>query len=43
VGVGNVLHAESWDGATFGTDWRILCPQVTSVFLLVDGVVGGTG
>lgn len=43
VGVGNVLHAESWDGATFGTDWKVLCPQVANVFLVVDLVVGGTG
>lgn len=43
LGVGNVLHAESWDGASLGGDWQILCPQVTSVVLLVDLVVGGNG
>lgn len=36
VGVGNVLHAESWDGATFGVDWKILCPQVVSVVTILD-------
>ena len=36
TGVGNVLHAESWDGSTFGVDWKILCPQVTSVLVLLD-------
>lgn len=42
VGAGNVLHAESWDGATFGVDWKILCPVVTNVNLLVD-LVDGNG
>jgi hypothetical protein len=36
LGVGNVLHAESWDGATFGVDWQILCPQVVNTFLVLD-------
>jgi hypothetical protein len=42
VGVGNVLHAESWDGAAFGVDWKILCPQVANVFVVLD-LVDGNG
>lgn len=36
VGVGNVLHAESWDGATFGVDWQILCPVVSNVLVILN-------
>lgn len=43
LSTGNVLHAESWDGATFGNDWKIVCPQVVTVTLLVDLVFGGNG
>ena len=43
LGLGNVLHAESWDGLTLGTDWKILCPQVVRVTLIVDLTSGGTG
>jgi hypothetical protein len=43
TGVGNVLHAESWDGAALGGDWKIVCPQVAAVVVLVDLVFGGTG
>ncbi|HEX5133737.1 MAG TPA: hypothetical protein VFX92_14780 [Candidatus Krumholzibacteria bacterium] len=43
LGTGNVLHAESWDGSSLGGDWRILCPQVVSVTLIVDLVFGGNG
>lgn len=42
VGVGNVLHAESWDGVTFGVDWKVLCPVVTNVFVVLD-LVDGNG
>ncbi len=41
--LGNVLHAESWDGSTLGTDWKILCPEVVRVTLIVDLTFGGTG
>jgi hypothetical protein len=40
---GNVLHAESWDGVSLGGDWKILCPVVTNVTLIVDLVFGGNG
>lgn len=43
LGIGNVLHAESWDGSTLGTDWKILCPEVVRVTLIVDLTSGGTG
>lgn len=43
LGTGGVLHAESWDGATLGGDWKIVCPQVVTVSLIVDLVFGGNG
>jgi len=43
LSIGNVLHAESWDGSTLGTDWKILCPEVIKVTLIVDMAPGGTG
>jgi hypothetical protein len=41
--IGNVLHAESWNGSTLGTDWKILCPEVVRVTLILDLTSGGTG
>ncbi len=43
LSLGGLLHAESWDGATLGVDWKVLCPQVVAVTLLVDLVFGGNG
>lgn len=43
LSTGGVLHAESWDGGTLGGDWKVLCPQVVSVTLIVDLVFGGNG
>ncbi len=43
LGTGNVLHAESWSGSALGGDWKILCPEVSSVTLLFDAVFGGNG
>ncbi len=43
LSTGNILHAESWDGSALGGDWKILCPQVVVVTLLVDLVSGGDG
>jgi hypothetical protein len=43
LGIGNVLHAESWDGLKLGTDWKILCPQVVKVTLIADMTAGGWG
>jgi hypothetical protein len=41
--LGNVLHAESWDGSALGGDWKVLCPVVASVQLLYSTVFGGNG
>jgi hypothetical protein len=42
--VGNLVMAESWDGVTLGTNWKVSCPQIaTTPTLLYDGVVSGTG
>ena len=42
--VGNLITAQSWNGASLGTNWTISCPQVAaSPTLTYDGVVGGTG
>jgi hypothetical protein len=43
LSTGNVLHAESWDGSTLGTDWKILCPMVVKVTLIADMTSGGWG
>jgi len=43
LSTGNVLHAESWDGVGFGTDWKVLCPVVSSVNLILDLTFSGTG
>lgn len=43
LSVGNVLHAESWDGATLGGDWKVVCPVVIDVSLIFDLVFAGTG
>lgn len=40
---GGTLHGESWDGSTLGGDWKILCPTVTKVSLVLDLVSGGNG
>lgn len=39
----NVLHAESWDGAALGGDWKIVCPQVVQLVLIDDTVFNGNG
>jgi len=42
--IGNLIMAESWDGSSLGTKWKVSCPQIaTTPTLLYDGVVGGTG
>ncbi len=43
LGTGGVLHAESWDGAALGGDWKIVCPQVVAVTLIADLTFGGNG
>jgi hypothetical protein len=42
--VGNLIMAESWDGSTLGTNWKVSCPQVAMTpTLIYDGLVSGTG
>jgi hypothetical protein len=43
LSTGGVLHAESWDGAALGGDWKIVCPQVVAVTLIADLTSGGNG
>jgi hypothetical protein len=42
-GLPHVLHAQSWDGTTLGTQWDISCATETSAFSVVDNRVGGNG
>jgi hypothetical protein len=39
----NVLHAESWDGAALGGDWKIVCPMAVQLVLVDDTVFNGNG
>jgi len=42
--IGNMIDAESWDGASLGLNWRLSCEQISaSPTLIFDGVVGGNG
>ncbi len=42
--VNNAIHAESWDGATLGSQWRVWCPAIVSAPVLIsDTRVAGTG
>ncbi len=43
LALGNVLHAQSWNGAALGGHWKVLCPKVTNVTLIVDLVFAGNG
>jgi hypothetical protein len=38
----NTMHAESWDGATLGGDWKVMCPFIVGVNL-IDDTVDGAG
>jgi hypothetical protein len=42
-GLPHVLHAQSWDGSTLGTQWEISCPTENVNFLVQDNRVNGTG
>jgi hypothetical protein len=39
--VGNALHAESWDGATLGTQWKIFCPTIVDTTRFLYLPLGG--
>jgi hypothetical protein len=41
---GNLIMAESYDGTTLGTNWKVTCAQeAVPATLVYDGVVSGTG
>ncbi|MBK9777906.1 MAG: hypothetical protein IPP62_16375 [bacterium] len=42
-GLPHVLHAQSWDGVTLGTQWDISCATENSAFSMVDNRVAGNG
>lgn len=42
-GLPHVLHAQSWDGATPGTQWEVVCPTENANFSVQDNRVGGVG
>lgn len=42
-GLPHVLHAQSWDGTTLGTQWTFDCAIENLPFTVVDNRVGGVG
>ena len=42
-GLPHVLHAQSWNGTTLGTQWEISCATENSDFSVVDNRIGGVG
>jgi len=40
---GQIIEAESYDGSTLATKWKVSCPQAGVSSLMYDGVVGGNG
>ncbi len=42
-GLPHVLHAQSWNGSSLGTQWEISCATENSAFGVVDNRVGGVG
>ncbi len=40
---GQMIEAESYDGSTLATKWKVSCPQAGVSTLVYDGVAGGTG
>jgi len=42
-GLPHVLHGQSWNGATLGTQWEFLCPTENVNFVVQDNRVGGVG
>jgi hypothetical protein len=39
--VGNTLHAQSWDGATLGTEWKVWCASIALPPTLVSDTRDG--
>jgi len=42
-GLPHVLHAQSWNGSTLGTQWEINCPIEPTNFTVQDNRIGGVG
>ncbi len=42
-GLPHVLHAQSWDGTTLGTQWEINCAVENSGYSVQDNTLNGTG
>ncbi len=42
-GLPHVIHAQSWDGSTLGTQWDISCGIENTNFIVQDNRVAGTG
>jgi hypothetical protein len=42
-GLPHVLHGQSWDGTTLGTQWELRCAVENSQFGIQDNRVNGTG
>ena len=42
-GLPHVLHLQSWDGASLGTQWDISCATEATNFTVQDNRVGGNG
>ena len=42
-GLPHVLHGQSWNGTTLGTQWELRCAVENVNFSVVDNRVGGTG
>jgi hypothetical protein len=42
-GLPHVMHAQSWDGATLGTQWELNCATENANFAVQDNRVGGVG
>jgi hypothetical protein len=42
-GLPHVLHAQSWNGTTLGTQWELRCAVENNAFSVQDNRVGGVG
>jgi hypothetical protein len=42
-GIGDVFNVASWDGATLGTQWTVVCGIESTPYTVNDGRVNGTG
>jgi hypothetical protein len=42
-GLPHVLHLQSWNGTTLGTQWDVSCSTENTAFNVVDNRVGGNG